>query len=543
MIPSRPVKVLVDYPTISDTKRDSPFTSGMYHDFRKWMEQSGFDINQVEFLYVHRDHPPGNEPDNWFCTKTQYISRGFKPFCGTYIHPAVHASILAVREKLEGTELVIAAGDIALMAVYGEQSVLKWRGSQLFRDSTRIVPIISPASAARKHEWTFLIRHDLSRAYRFWAERELPPAEHFVINPTFSEAILWLTHAANVPRRHIGVDIETRFGYITYISVATNPNRAICIPFVKADSVTSYWSEAEELQIILALRRVTYAHLCVGQNFTYDLQYLARHWGLNIRDWKDTMIAWHLLHPGLKKSIDFICSMSLPYYVFWKEEGKGHLPNSAEVDTYQRYNCKDAGNTLQAWHIMEESFTLVQAELVNEQHETAYAMYKMMLRGVRQDLAERRRQLIAAMQLRMEVEGRLIPYTDALVGDHKLTKGKSKSNWWQSPTQLATILYTIFRLPAQKSRTTRRVSTDDDCLNALGEIEPLFKPIFQLILEHRSLNVFISTFLNVKLDWDDRMRCSYGVGMAETFRCTSSTDAFGYGGNLQNIPSGNELED
>jgi DNA polymerase I-like protein with 3'-5' exonuclease and polymerase domains len=102
------------------------------------------------------------------------------------------------------------------------------------------------------------------------------------------------------------------------------------------------------------------------------------------------------------------------------------------------------------------------------------------------------------------------------------------------------ILYEIFRLPVQKKRQTGQPTVDDKALTELEKIEPLFKPIFQLIKEYRSLGVFISTFLEVELDWDNRMRCSYGVGMAETFRCTSSTDAFGFGGNLQNIPSGNE---
>lgn len=538
-----PIKVLVEYPTISDTKRSSPFTSGMFHDFRKWMEQAGFNLSQVEFIYVHNHFPPGNESANWFCTKTQYISKGFKPFCGTYIQPDVYQSILSVKAKLIDAELVLACGDLALMATVGETSSLNWRGSQLFAGPIRVVPLISPAKATLKHEWTFLIRYDLSRAFRFWNLTQVPAFEDFTLNPTFHEALLWIEKLSAAPRQTIGVDIETRLGYITYISIASSANRAICIPFVKADSVTSYWSEEEELQIVLALRRVTSVHICVGQNFPYDLQYLARHWGFSIKDWKDTMIAWHVLHPGLKKSLDFICSLTLPFYAFWKEEGKGHTPNSAEVILYQGYNCKDASNTLSAWHIMWDGMSELQRELCQEQLETAYAMFKMMLRGVRQDLKERQRQLTAAMKLRMEVEGRLIPYTDALVGEHKLTKGKSKSNWWQSPTQLMYILYTIFRLPQQKSRTTHRVSTDDDCLKALGEIEPLFKPIFQLILEYRSLSVFISTFLDVRLDWDKRMRCSYGVGMTETFRCTSSEDAFGFGGNLQNIPSGNELEE
>ncbi len=536
----KPILFLMDYPTISDLNRSTPFSSGIFHDLRQWLTVAGFTLADIEFQYVHNTFPPNNDIDNWFCTKTQYPSKGFKPCCGKYIDPKVFASIEKASEEVKHREMIIVAGDLALMATHKQTSVFNWRGSKIITGSCRIFPIISPMKAAQNFEWTFFIRHDLQNAYKFWYERQVPPLENFQINPTFAEAVTWLNKLLIQPRSPIGVDIETRFRYITYISVATSPTTAICIPFVKADSTTSYWTKEEEVAIVTLLLRVMSRHECVGQNFTYDLQYLARYWGANPSQWKDTMIAWHVLFAGFPRNLAFICSMTLPYYTYWKDEGAGHIPNPSEVPAYQRYNCKDATNTLWAWGIMMESATDLQQELIAEQMDTAYAMYPMMLRGVRQDLKQRSAQLSKAMNLRMHVEAELMKYTDAMTGGQKLTKGKTKSHWFQSPKQLMKILYGIFGLPVQKSRTTRQVSTDDDCLKALGDLDPLFRPVFQLILEYRSLGVFISTFLDVRLDWDNRMRCSYGVGMAETYRCTSSADAFDFGGNLQNIPSGNE---
>ncbi|HNA84888.1 MAG TPA: hypothetical protein PLB04_04945, partial [Nitrospira sp.] len=62
----------------------------------------------------------------------------------------------------------------------------------------------------------------------------------------------------------------------------------------------------------------------------------------------------------------------------------------------------------------------------------------------------------------------------------------------------------------------------------------------ELIDKKRSLGVFLSTFCLMALDSDGRMRCSFNVCGTETMRFSSSENAFGNGGNLQNIPKGDE---
>jgi len=52
--------------------------------------------------------------------------------------------------------------------------------------------------------------------------------------------------------------------------------------------------------------------------------------------------------------------------------------------------------------------------------------------------------------------------------------------------------------------------------------------------------VFLSTFIMMPLDQDSRMRCSYNICGTETYRFSSSKNAFGSGGNLQNLPKGDE---
>jgi DNA polymerase I-like protein with 3'-5' exonuclease and polymerase domains len=58
----------------------------------------------------------------------------------------------------------------------------------------------------------------------------------------------------------------------------------------------------------------------------------------------------------------------------------------------------------------------------------------------------------------------------------------------------------------------------------------------------RSIGVYDATFLEMESDPDGRVRSSYKLTGTDTFRLASSENAFGRGGNLQNIPSGKETE-
>ena len=74
----------------------------------------------------------------------------------------------------------------------------------------------------------------------------------------------------------------------------------------------------------------------------------------------------------------------------------------------------------------------------------------------------------------------------------------------------------------------------------LARFAPLRARSNAYFAQHRSLGVFLSTFCLMPLDTDGRMRCSFNVCGTETMRFSSSENAFGTGGNLQNIPKGEE---
>lgn len=84
------------------------------------------------------------------------------------------------------------------------------------------------------------------------------------------------------------------------------------------------------------------------------------------------------------------------------------------------------------------------------------------------------------------------------------------------------------------------LTLDDKALEKILNERPILAPLIHAIQEYRSLGVFLSTFVRAPLDFDGRMRTSYNVGGTETYRFSSSENAFGSGTNLQNIPKGGE---
>jgi DNA polymerase I-like protein with 3'-5' exonuclease and polymerase domains len=110
-----------------------------------------------------------------------------------------------------------------------------------------------------------------------------------------------------------------------------------------------------------------------------------------------------------------------------------------------------------------------------------------------------------------------------------------------SPKQVQSFCYDVLRLPPiykeDKKNKTRRLTADKEAIEEwIDSCDPLFKPLLQAIVDYRSLTVYNSTFALARLDDDGRFRCSINIAGTETFRWSTSEDAFGYGTNMQNIP-------
>lgn len=204
-------------------------------------------------------------------------------------------------------------------------------------------------------------------------------------------------------------------------------------------------------------------------------------------------------------------------------------------EEHWHYNSLDCVYTREIGEVEQQLIKQMGLDGPHDAHQRLfYPVLKAMLRGVRIDLKAR---ASMAMELMEEMSIREKYFLDVL--GHALNPRSSK--------QMIALFYTdlgqrpIMSVPKRNSPS--HVTCDDEALDTLSVREPLLRPIIRRIQEMRSLGVFLSTFVNAPLDIDQRMRCSFNICGTETYRFSSSENAFGTGTNLQNIPKGGEDDD
>lgn len=568
-IPAR-IMIVGEAPGEEEERYGKPFIGYSGKLLDEMLASVGIARGEAFVTNVCRSRPPGNDislflwdgiykpPRGGKPTKAEEHLRkfGFDPT--TYsvlrdrsVHPLVFEGFQTLVKEISSVKpnIILALGNTALWALTGIWGISKWRGSMLTSDlpgSPRVIPSIHPAAILRDWRLKYIATHDLRRVASLRDGSPYPrPAWRFKVRPSFAEVcdVLWnLLCRANFSesgRLRISVDLETKAGHIACLGLSWTLLDALCIPFQCVERRSGYWTEDQEAFICLLLHRLlTHKRAdVVGQNIIYDCQYFFRwlHFLPNVS--QDTMIGQHSLFSDSPKNLGFLGSMYCRYYVYWKDEGKGIDPKSlSDEDRWWHYNCQDLVYTDEVGLALVQLARQMGLEHVYQaQQDMLWPVLQAMCRGVLVDLAQRSR-------LTHEVQEELAKREQLLIDllGHPINP--------RSPQQLQKLFYEDLRLPVQMTRAKKgvpgHITTDDDALTKLGIIEPLVKPILNIISDIRTLGIFYSTFLTMPLDRDGRMRCAYNIGGSEsgksapkTFRLSSSENAFGNGGNLQNIPS------
>lgn len=556
------ILLLGEAPGKTEVIEGSPFMGAAGIELTKMLEQAGMLRSQCYLDNVCKYQPPRNRIEQWFYTKTK-IAKEKPPHevvLGKFVHPYIAQGVRDLESLLTriNPKVIIALGNTALWFCTGEWGITKWRGSNLQSRSINgkvysVVPTYHPAAVLRQWDWRFIGVHDLRTARRVRDQGLPTPAEEFILRPSFNTVIHWLRELRRTAdslresKLDIAVDIETRARCISCVGLAWTESKAINIPFleVKAENKNYWGTVEEELEIVWELRTLlTHPNVrVIGQGFSYDQQYFAKEF-LFIPNYKpenfhDTMTAHHIMWAGLPKGLDFQSSLYCSEdHVYWKDEGKEWNPKFHTEEQHWTYNCKDCVRTYKI--AMEQRKVYEQLDFPSTpygdpwliQHQSHESVLRAMLRGVRINLNEKKR-------IHNELDNtinRIEEYIAFLAG-HPLNP--------RSPQQLQKFFYNDFRIKPvtvydSKTGTYRR-TCNDDALVTLAKREILLAPVCFAINDVRSMGTFKSVAAKA-LDVDNRIRCQYTVPGTETYRYSSSTDAFGYGTNLQNVSSGTERD-
>tara|TARA_Y100000310_G_scaffold332233_1_gene407438 strand:- start:43 stop:1662 length:1620 start_codon:yes stop_codon:yes gene_type:complete len=455
-------------------------------------------------------------------------SKLYKPLKG--LLPAAQEYIPRLHDQLRRSKanVFVPLGGLAAMALTGRGQILKWRGSVLettLLDHAKAVPTVHPAATIRgQYIWRYFIIHDLKRVRRESRHPNIVrPSRHLIINPSFGEVVQFL-EAIKEEQDQAAVDIELSYNNISCIAFAPDTNTSMCIPFKTHDG-KHRWTLNEEIMIWQLIAQIMEDEKITktGQNILFDIQVIQQLHGILTRGpIHDTMIAQQILYPDFPKGLDFLCSVHTdePYY---KDDGKiWNNPRFTveEWDTFQRYNARDSAVCPEIWDSLYEELLDGYLDAYNFRISMFNPLQFMMTRGYKVD---RDRLSETNVRLTREIAETTSKLND--ISDYDFSPS--------SPKQCQTYFYVHKNIKPYTSRTTGKTTTDDKALQRLFATHGLEEA--RLVQKIRALSKLKSTYIDVGLDNDNRLRCFYSAGMTKNGRLSSSQTVFGTGLNMQNL--------
>lgn len=543
------IMVVGEFPSVHDEHTKRLFSDAAGSELMKMLTEAGINPEEVYFTTILSKRPFASEIKSvWTTKKKEAKEKGFENsfLNDAFYSPHIQPDIDAFQSLVETIHpnIVIALGNFSLWACTGEISVSAFRGSleeTSFNTNTgriKAISTYSPEQILKMWEWRWIAVRDLKRAQAESLTPEFPEDKlNLIYRPSYEVCIKTLDNIIGMLTRTqtpltLSPDIETISRHIACIGIAWSLYDAICIPFMDANE-RHYFTLEQEFEIVMRLEFIlTHPKASiVGQNWSYDTQHIVRSWLFRPRADADTMLSQHALFPGTPKDLAFLASLYCENYTYWKDELTDYRSLPVDLDDFWKYNAKDCCYTYQvheAQQLVLEQFNLTpQAQFLQRLN---WHVISMMIRGVSIDTEEKTRLML---DLNPEIEKRQ-ELIDFMVG---------REINISSPKQMAEFFYEEMKMKEVRDRKTFQRTVNADALTLFGQREPILKPVTDLIEETRSIGVFLSTFVKMPLDTDKRMRCNFNVGGTETFRFSSSQNAFGSGGNLQNIPKGSEDED
>ncbi len=441
--------------------------------------------------------------------------------------------ILKVRPNV-----IVPLGNVPLKVIMGHTGITNWRGSVLYSEEfhCKVIPTIHPAAILRNWDYHPLVRVDLCKVLKESTTPNVVKKERVVDVLISEEEIRREMERLGEFEGMVAFDIETTRGelHMTSIAFATSPTHAIVIPFT-IDTHDPYWDVETHYRILQYINTFmkNKGVKKVAQNATFDMGVLQWRYGIKTEGLVlDTMCAFHTLNPELRKSLNIQRSIytDQPYYDHWAKMGDG---------AFWRYNGYDAMVTLEVAEreLKELEEMDLRAFYYKHVHPLIDVLLQMQLRGVRIDVELREK-------MKEEHEAKFALWEmklDEMVG-YEINA--------LSPQQLAVLLYDEMKLPVQRVRGTRKVTTNAAAIAFLSKRYP--SPEFEAILAIRRHSKIIGTYLDVPLK-AGRIHTSYNIGGSvkevgvagdirvksapETGRISSSESiVVGSGTNLQNQP-------
>ena len=538
--PNARVMVIGEFWQPADEARQQCFSGYTGDAMIKLLRDAGILEGECYFTVVVPARPPYGDAARWIPKSKRQVLPHHVWCIDRSVEPILAEGVIRLGQEIEllKPKVIIACGNLALWALTGADSAEKWRGSLLEYKGIRLIPTFNPQNLMASWASRAPMLRDVQRAARELVSPVPTPVWSFIIRPTLDRVAGvidgLLARMDGGECCWFDLDIETRGPQIACLGFSYSATEALVIPFMCIERKDGYWSLDEEALIVYQLYKLfTHENARIRwQNGLFDAQFLLRYWHFIPRHGQDTMLSQHTLFAGQKKSLAYQASVYCEHYVYWKDDGKTWAKEVSEEQLWA-YNAQDCIRTREVGEVEAKALaSMGLADVDAFQQSMFYPVLQAMSRGVRVDQEARAG---VAESIRAAISSRQA-FLEDVVG-HSLNP--------KSPKQMTTFFYGDLKQQANNTRAKKgkagHLTCDDEALDKIAKREPILLPVVQAIKEIRSLNVFLATFIEMPVDdFDGRMRCSYNITGTETFRLSSSQNVFGSGGNLQNLPKGDE---
>lgn len=406
----------------------------------------------------------------------------------------------------------------------------------------KCIPTIHPAAVLRDRVLYPTFDLDIRRAGEDSLYPDLRlPSRTLICNPQHDELEKWTLELLKAD--YLSVDIENvkNSSHLLCVGFAPSPQLGVCIAWKDHDA---YTRDCIDRLLSSPIPKVFHFG-------THDTEILRLN-GLSVKEYFwDTQTAQHVMWPELPRSLSYITSVNTrePYYKdMVREEDTDTKAWSAKVDrkVLYEYNCKDVCVTAENHEVqkkeIQEGPKAWKRFFAFEMNELDVA-HGIMQTGMLVD--QKRKQLITKYVDKdlIEQQGAL----NALVGTLFNVN---------SPPQCHTLLYEAFKLPKRykRSRAGPKLTADEDAIRSLAaickeKVDTLVRTevikdwkrklaCLRLILLIRGGRKMKSSYLDIALSPDGRVRSRVKTAATETARWAMEKYVDGTGLNAQTFPRG-----
>jgi len=256
---------------------------------------------------------------------------------------------------LDRSRVVVPLGNVATSALLKRKGILSIRGYVWAGDGYHIIPSVHPSFIQRgQAKWSAALIHDLQKSVQLATEGLPTHLTSYMLDPSPSGAYQWarsylLFLEAN-PNAYLAFDIETPFKKADEDEIVLDsdaPDRTwkidrIAFSFRGLYALSIPWGPEYRAAIALILGS---AGPKVVWNQGFDVPRVRREGVVVNGIIHDGMVAWHILHTDLPKSLRFVATFTCPWQPAWK-----HLSSARPAF----YNATDADVELRSMVAIEK---------------------------------------------------------------------------------------------------------------------------------------------------------------------------------------------